>query len=62
MCIYVYICVYMSIYIYNLYIYIYLNIWSGCATRLAKSKQPLSHSARVAGAATLTRASEWLSG
>ena len=65
---------------------------SGCATRLAKSKQPLSHSATlpewldqplshsatlperldqplshsatqpVAGPATLTRASEWLSG
>ena len=26
--------------------------WRGCAARLEKSKQPLSHSARVAGAAT----------
>ena len=41
-----------------LYIYIYICtctyiIYSGCATRLAKSKQPLSHSGRVAAPATL---------
>ena len=35
----------------NVYLYIYIHIFiyisSGCATRLAKSKQPLSHSATL---------------
>ena len=35
-----------------------LSVMSGCATRLAKSKQPLSHSAREAGATQAGRAAD----